>query len=409
MCACNDGFRLNKTTGECVPNEKCPDLEPVKELKLVAPNCTKYGDPQGAIIQWIVTNQRNYNYSISSSAHGIVREGTLKDKTDRIMGFQVTDSQGVLTIPAHTLTPGEYTITVIDIVSDKKYKEAANFSIKRGCKNVESLTIDVKPTCQRRFSGAEISWAAKSDRSYEYIITKGDRVVKRETFYGSDNSNLPLSIRLQPGEYTVTVKDLDAGDFDYHTESKTVTLSACGFQIEAGSCHQQSENILITMETYVNRIYKYQILEEQTAKVVLEGAYIAGSQDTSRNIDSSDSLPVGRYILNVKELATDGEGHARFNIDSYGKINEDVKYRADAMLGRMYVCLDPQTGHSFVDGLTYKTKVCRSGSRCTSTPETTLQGQGTCFPVPYNGDASTLNISVQKDGVNTEVTIPFRG
>ena len=34
MCACNDGFRLNKTTGECVPNEKCPDLEPVKELKL---------------------------------------------------------------------------------------------------------------------------------------------------------------------------------------------------------------------------------------------------------------------------------------------------------------------------------------------------------------------------------------
>jgi hypothetical protein len=163
------------------------------------------------------------------------------------------------------------------------------------------------------------------------------------------------------------------------------------------------------METYVNRIYKYQILEEQTAKVVLEGAYIAGSQDTSRNIDSSDSLPVGRYILNVKELATDGEGHARFNIDSYGKINEDVKYRADAMLGRMYVCLDPQTGHSFVDGLTYKTKVCRSGSRCTSTPETTLQGQGTCFPVPYNGDASTLNISVQKDGVNTEVTIPFRG
>ena len=39
---------------------------------------------------------------------------------------------------------------------------------------------DAKPTCQRRFSGAEISWAAKSDRSYEYIITKGDRVVKSE-------------------------------------------------------------------------------------------------------------------------------------------------------------------------------------------------------------------------------------
>ena len=40
---------------------------------------------------------------------------------------------------------------------------------------------------------------------------------------------------------------------------------------------------------------------------------------------------------------------------------------------------------------------------------TILHTVGTCFPVPYNGDASTLNISVQKDGVNTEVTIPFRG
>ena len=38
-----------------------------------------------------------------------------------------------------------------------------------------------------------------------------------------------------------------------------------------------------------------------------------------------------------------------------GTIGEDVKYRANAFLDRMYVCLDPRQGLVFVSGLTYNT------------------------------------------------------
>ena len=38
-----------------------------------------------------------------------------------------------------------------------------------------------------------------------------------------------------------------------------------------------------------------------------------------------------------------------------GNIGEDVKYRANAFLNRMYVCLDPKEGRVFVNGLTYRT------------------------------------------------------
>ena len=38
-----------------------------------------------------------------------------------------------------------------------------------------------------------------------------------------------------------------------------------------------------------------------------------------------------------------------------GKIGEDVKYRANAFLDSVYVCLDPREGRVFVSGLTYRT------------------------------------------------------
>ena len=37
---------------------------------------------------------------------------------------------------------------------------------------------------------------------------------------------------------------------------------------------------------------------------------------TTHDLDSSDSLPVGRYIVLIREVETGGEGYWRFDINS---------------------------------------------------------------------------------------------
>ena len=42
-----------------------------------------------------------------------------------------------------------------------------------------------------------------------------------------------MSLKLEPGDYTVTVQDLDAGVNVFYSESKDFLVAACGLEISA--------------------------------------------------------------------------------------------------------------------------------------------------------------------------------
>ena len=40
-----------------------------------------------------------------------------------------------------------------------------------------------------------------------------------------------MSLKLEPGDYTMTVQDLDAGENTFYSESKDFSVAACGLEI----------------------------------------------------------------------------------------------------------------------------------------------------------------------------------
>ena len=49
--------------------------------------------------------------------------------------------------------------------------------------------------------------------------------------FSDSNGRGRVSLKLEPGDYTVTVQDLDAGENTSYSESKNFSVDACGLEI----------------------------------------------------------------------------------------------------------------------------------------------------------------------------------
>ena len=72
------------------------------------------------------------------------------------------------------------------------------------------------------------------------------RIIIKNFYYsvatvpGSGSASFPVSngrgqvsLKLEPGDYTVTVQDLDAGVREFYSESKDFSVAACELEISA--------------------------------------------------------------------------------------------------------------------------------------------------------------------------------
>jgi hypothetical protein len=318
--------------------------------------------------------------------------------------FVVSGGKGTLTLKS----PGEwdvaiYKVTVTDLSSSIPSMTTDSFKVRKGCKPVVALEIDASGICQDGEPTAMISWKVESDRTYKYTLSRGGQTVAEGTVPGSGSSNFPvengrgkITLPAEPGDYTVTVQDLDAGVNDYHTESKDFSVADCEIEIMTAPCVSAGEKASVSFVPEPGHTYEFIVVVEAqpnpTPQVVLSGN-IDGSgqsgQTMNYQLKSSDKLPVGRYVLAVREKETGGAGYGRFLISDRGGIGPNVKYTADPQHNGMYVCLDPVEGKDFADGLSVKIG---------NAAEKSLSGEGYCFLQAYTGSESTLTISVSKNG-----------
>ena len=102
----------------------------------------------------------------------------------------------------------------------------------------------------------------QANRTYKYTVSSGGKVVQgmwnvqivcmwtsydskeswfcysEDTVPGSGSASFPVSngrgqvnLKLEPGDYTVTVQDLDAGVNAFYSESKDFSVAACELEI----------------------------------------------------------------------------------------------------------------------------------------------------------------------------------
>jgi hypothetical protein len=348
-------------------------------------------------MSWKVKADRQYSYKVQVQAtSSTIASGTVSG--GRSTGnFAVSNGRGTLTIRSSQEWPvGTYIVTVRDLSSSVTSEVTDSFEVRKGCKPIRKLEIDASGRCQAGKPNAVISWSVQRDRTYKYTILQEKRIVQEGMISGSGNNGFSvlngrghITKSLEPGAYKVKIYDLHAGINEYYAESKGFTVPVCELEIRAASCVVRGEKIPGSLSATAGYTYTYTIEEESTGHTVRNGIVPGAGQNGGSmtfKLESTPTLPVGRYLLLVTEKETGAQGYARISVSARGDISPKVKYTVEAEHSGVYICLDPVEGISFDDGLTVKIG---------ASPRVPLQGRGKCTQQAYSGQQRKLTVSVR--------------
>jgi archaellum component FlaG (FlaF/FlaG flagellin family) len=330
--------------------------------------------------------------------------------------FVVKDGRGTLTVRSSgEWTVGVYNVTITDISVHGPSMDTSSFPVRKGCQSEMDLEINATGFCVVEIPAAIVSWKVESDRTYKCTVTHSGKSVTTDTIPGSGNSDFTvvngrgqIDLRVDPGSYTVTVQDLEAGVKEYHTESMDFSVPECPVPIDlvVPDCVKSTESTFdISWNVRADRMYRYQVhggddtFTDTVSGGQSSGDFVVKDGRGTLTVRSSEEWTVGVYSVTVTDISVHGSSmnSNSFNIKKGCQPEKDLKINATGF------CIDeiPAAIVSWKvkNDRTYKYSVNQSGQRVATD---TIRGSGNSDFTVVNGRGQ---IDLRLDPGNYTVTV----